>query len=172
MTPTDQGTGPAVELFVRSLHPRGMAARQHAVVDRLSSLTERGVIDGFEVVVWGDGLALSTPSAGTEPGRRARRAYERFREWAAAGDRSIADAFEPRTTRSELTGEQYHVVGFPALTLAEYVDDELQHVAPCSVGDEPRTVEDRLDALERTGPPTTDGTGDATGLALSVDGGD
>jgi hypothetical protein len=171
MTDADQQTDPRVTLFVRSLHPRGVAGRQDAAIERLETLADEGAIAAFEVVVWGDGLPLSAPGARTGPGRRARRAYERFREWAAATDRSIDGAFERRTSDSVLTGEHYEVVRFPAMALAEYAEGELRHVAPCTVDGERRTVEGRLDALAR-GPPAATGSDEPPHVGLQANGDD
>lgn len=135
-----------VDLFVRSLSPRGARGRPSAVVDRLEELLAAGHIDEYSVYVWGAEVGLSTPAAGAGEGRAILDRVAAFRSW--ADRRGVAlEGFDRRETTA-MTGETRTVLVLPVLALAEYADGELVGVAPRS-GDGAVTVEDRLAALSR-----------------------
>lgn len=150
---TDDESGLRVELCVRSLCPTGSHRTQNAIIERLEQLEAGGILEAFDVRVWGKQVAPSTAAARTETGRRAIDRYERFREWAEEHDRSLTSFFDVRPVESRMTGDRYTAVTFPVVALAEYRDGELLHVAPCSDGETIYTVDDRLDVLEGDLPP-------------------
>ncbi|WP_136717174.1 HTH domain-containing protein [Halorientalis salina] len=136
-----------VDLHVRSLVPRAGHTQQNAAIERLDDLESAGLLGAFNVHVWGHQVSLSTAAAQTDAGQFVLDRVERFREWADETGRSIDSFFETRRVESELRNEEYAALVLPSLTLAEYHDDELAFVAPCSDGDAVCTVEDRVDAL-------------------------
>ncbi|MFB6082949.1 MAG: HTH domain-containing protein [Halorientalis sp.] len=145
---TSETTAVTVDLHVRSLTPRAGHGRQEAVIERLERLADTGQIDEFSVQVWGRQVSPSTAAARTDAGQNVLNRVEQFRDWAADTDRSISSFFETRQVSSEMTDESYVALVLPMFTLAEYHDDELAFVAPCSDGDGVHTVTDRLDVLE------------------------
>lgn len=147
MSDGEQPPETRLELYVRSLLPRGACACQEAVVDRLQELAEDGAIDAFEVTVWGRGLAPSTAAA-TDAGRELLGRIERFSGWARERGLTLRPRFERRTVRSDLTDETYDAVLFPAMAVAVFRDDDLAFVAPCADGTTVYTVADVLDAVE------------------------
>ncbi|WP_276261528.1 HTH domain-containing protein [Haloglomus litoreum] len=143
-----QGEPSTVELWVRSLGHPSVFQAQRDLSDRLHRLEASDIVDQAEVEVWGREVVLSGATARTEPGRRFMNRLGRFREWAERNDATLEPCFEFSTTSSEFTGEEYTVVDLPVCALAEFDGDELVHVAPCTVGERVRTVEDRLSRLE------------------------
>jgi hypothetical protein len=157
-TDRDQGRV-RVELHVRSLAPRAGGHRQERVIDRLDRLEAAGHIDEVTVDVWGRQVSLSSAAARTDAGRYVLDRVASVREWADETGRSVASFFETRRVESEITDEEYVALVLPTLTLAEYRDGDLAHVAPCSDGGEVTTVSDRLDVLA-AGTSTLAGTTD------------
>lgn len=137
-----------VELYVRSLSYPNTFRQGGCVIDRLEGLEAADVISEFDVTVWGRELELSGTTAGTETGRRLLDRFETFRRWAERESSTDDSLFEVRRVESRITGDEYTAVVLPVTVLAEFVDDDLAHVAPCSEDREVCTVDDRLDALE------------------------
>jgi hypothetical protein len=160
MNTGETGEPPRVELWVRTLYQSGVEQRQEAVFRRLERLTEREAIDSFEVHMAGEKVGIASAAARTAVGRRALDEFEQFRGWAERNDRSLDRFFEIRTVDSAFTGERYQALSFPAITLAEYVDGELRHVAPHTDGSTSTTVSDRLDRLEGGATPPIAGSDD------------
>lgn len=138
-----------VELYVRSLLPRGAHERQERVIEQLERLEAEDAVASFEVEVWGNRVGPSTAAARTGAGRAARERLETFVEWAQANDRSLRPCFETHAVASEFTETAYTAIEFPLMTLVEYEDNEIRHVAPCTDGTTTYTVSDRLQAFER-----------------------
>lgn len=136
-----------VDLYVRSLSYPVAYSQQECLVDRLTQLEREGIISGFDLHVWGKQLVLSEAVARTETGRLLLDRFNRFHEWAEANSQPIGSFFEFKEIRSEMTGDEYTAVVFPVAVLAEYVDDELVFVAPCSVDGAVCSIDDRLDDL-------------------------
>lgn len=141
-----------LELYVRSLLPRGACECQEAVVGRLKELVDDGVVDAFEVTVWGRGIAPSTATE-TAAGRDLQRRVEQFSEWARERGLTLRPRFERRPVRSRITDESYDAILFPAMAVAVFRDEDLAFVAPCADGTTVYTVEDVLDALEHGADP-------------------
>lgn len=152
-----EGVNRTVELYVRSLAPASSHSCQESVLERLEWLASRGHVADFEVHVWGSRFDPSGASARTVAGRFVRERLATFTEWADRNGLSIRTFFDERPVRSSVTGEDYTAVVLPTMTLAEYVDGELEFVAPCSDGETVHTVEDRLAELTPEEPtPTAD----------------
>ncbi len=136
-----------LELYVRSLLPRGGCEHQQAVLDRLRGLADGGAIDAFEVTVWGRGFGPSA-AAETDVGRELRELVETFSAWADERGLTLRPRFEPRPVRSRLADEEYDAVSFPAMALAAYRGDDLAFLAPCADDATTYAVRDVLDAFE------------------------
>jgi hypothetical protein len=134
-----------VELWVRSLSPRGAGRRRSATIRRLEA-TEGEGIEGFRVRVWGDGIARSTPAARTERGRAVLERVAEFEGWAAERGLSLSPAFEER---SRTLGGDHGVreLVLPEMALAEFRAGTLRWVTPCSDGRRVYTVDEHVDAL-------------------------
>lgn len=143
---TDRDHQPRIELYVRSLCPRGSHRRQERVFERLDSLDETDRISGFSVTVWG--RRIEAGASHTEQGRTIRTRLDEFEQWARQADVSLRSFYQSRTVESEMLGETVSAITLPVMGMAEYVDGELVHVAPCTDGDTVRSVEDRLSRLE------------------------
>ncbi|WP_336337918.1 HTH domain-containing protein [Haloarcula brevis] len=142
-----------VELFVRSLCPEGATRHQNYVLDRLQALEEAGAIEDLSVLIWGNriepDIARRTPE-----GRRLLARLSRFRKWARDADASL-DAFDwGHPVTNVASDESLSVITLPTLALAEYVDDDLQHVAPCTRDGVAHRVTDRVDRLADATRPT------------------
>lgn len=146
-----QSANRRLELFVRSLCPEGCRPQQDALVARMSELESAGVIEGYDVHVWGKQVELD-PETRTEPGERALATYRSFVEWADRNGRNLGSFFQERAVDSAVSGESYRSVVFPAFALAEYVDGDLAFVTPSADGQRIRTPTDRFDELD----PRTD----------------
>jgi hypothetical protein len=145
---SQQGEPSTVELWVRSLGHPSVFRAQSDLSTRVRRLEDSDIVDRAEVDVWGREVVLSAATARTEPGRRFMNRLARFREWAEHNDASLEPHFEFSATASEFTGEEYTVVDLPVCALAEYEGGDLVHVAPCTVDGRPRSVADRMSALE------------------------
>ena len=145
--------GVHVELYVRSLAPRGIHPRQRAVIDTLGHLSERGIVDDHLIHVCGDQVPASRAEAVTAFGQFLLDRIAVFREWADRNDWSLDPGFGRREVDSSLTGHHIDVLTVPVMALAEYEGDDLRFVAPVSCDDTTWTIQDRLDALRARGTP-------------------
>jgi hypothetical protein len=134
-------------LYVRSLSPGVLRARQEQVVERLETLSERDTLAAMDVSVWGEQISLD-PATRSEAANAIYERVETLRDWAEAHDRTIEPVFEERTCDSSLTGDRHEVLVLPVMVLAEYRDGSLHHVSPAGDGSSVQTVTDRLDVLE------------------------
>lgn len=150
------GGNRTVELYVRSLAPRATHDHQEGLVGRLERLRSRGCILDYTVHVWGSRIDLSSAAARTDAGRFIRRRVEEFSEWASESELSTGSFFEEEPVRSSITGEEYTATVLPTAALAEYVDEELAFVTPCTDGDTVYTVTDRLEELASARPASDD----------------
>jgi hypothetical protein len=163
MTSGTVGESVTVELCVRSLTPSGMQAHQERIVSDLRRLEASGVIEEFDVTVWGRKLVLGSSTMRLPAAEGVLDRYRRFREWASANGRSVGKLFEVKRVESSLAGEEYHVLVLPTMMLAEYHGDRLHRVTPTLGDGETTTVVDRVEGLERdtepevstTRPPST-----------------
>jgi len=153
---SDMMTGtqtPRIELYVRSLLPDGAHDRQDAVIERLQELDAEDEIEDFSVIVWGKQIARDSAGARTEEGEYILNRVAEFKQWALSNNVSLEAFYQNHTVGNDVTDEPYSAMTLPVMGLAEYDGEELQHVAPCSNGDEIHTIMDRLGGLER-GEPT------------------
>ena len=138
-----------VELYVRSLAPSGTHRQQDAVVRRLDELLGERVVDDYDVRVWGDRICHTSASARTADGRHVQNRLARIERWADETGRSLDGVYREVERESTITDESWTEVRFPEIALAEFVDGELVHLAPChdEEADELIRVSDRLSEL-------------------------
>lgn len=136
-----------VELYVRSLAPRGLRDRQAVVVDALEKLADREAISEYTVHVCGEALPATPAETVTDFGTYLLNRVAVFQKWADENDYSLGSLFEHRTVNSTLLGETRERVVLPVMALAEYKGPDLRFVAPCRTTDGHVTVQERLDQL-------------------------
>ena len=139
------GDGLRIEVYVRSLQPRGDTTQQRAF-DRLDELVEEGVVEDYEVVVWGDRVPPTPDALRTRAGRFVLDRVVVFQRWAEENDCSIQHAFNVRTVDSAITGQQYSELLLPQLVAAAVENDHLVDFAPAIVSG---THVSALDFIER-----------------------
>lgn len=143
---------PHIELYVRSLLPTGAHERQEAVIDQLQRLDREDRIGDFSVIVWGKQVARDSAAAYTEEGQYILNRVAEFKQWSLSNNVSLESFYQTTTVDNEVTENSYTAITLPVMGLAEYVDGELQHVAPCTSGDIVHTIMDRLERLENGEP--------------------
>ncbi|MFC5972508.1 HTH domain-containing protein [Halomarina salina] len=119
-----------LELYVRSLSADAGTAAVGDVLDRMAGLVADGVVDGYDVTVWGDGVSLDDRVLATDAARTIRDSVEEFQRWADETGRTLS-GFETRDTRSAVTSEVRHNLTVPTVALAERRGETLTWVAPC-----------------------------------------
>jgi len=139
-----------LELYVRSLLARQANSQQDEVIERLNALEAEGLVDEYQLVVWGRQAPASPAQARTDAGVFTLNRVAVFSEWAAANGLSVDEHFERRNVESSMVGESYQAVRFPIMTLAEYHGQDLAFVAPATEAETTYSVQDRLDAIEAT----------------------
>ncbi|MFB6310055.1 MAG: HTH domain-containing protein [Salinirussus sp.] len=124
---------------------RGENTDQHAA--RVRALDQAGVVADATVIVWGGEIGLSSTALRTPTGKCILDKLAAFRAWATEQEGTMAPFLETRTVTGDVTGEAYTAVRPPATVLAEYVADELVHVAPYRKNSIDCSVADRLEQL-------------------------
>lgn len=165
--PEEPGSGPTVELYVRSLSDDV----QPLLDETLRRLREAEDVEEVGVTVYGRSFDPTGPAVATEPGRALADRLEAFRRWASENGASFGPFFRARTVE-RLADETCTRVDLPTVTLAEYRGGELAFVAPCRLGERHHSVLDRarrlaagqrpevasVDLHERSEPTGEDGT--------------
>ena len=146
-----QSATQTVELWIRSFAPTGTGSRRERALERLTALEADGVVDAVEVDIWGQAVERGGLSRRVPRLERIERRLESFEEWAVRTDRRLEPFFRRRRVDSAITGESREVWRLPTIALAEYDEDGLVHVAPCTDGDRTIDVFDRLEALADDG---------------------
>lgn len=136
----------SLELFVRSLSSGETGGIDYA--RRVRELAAAGRVRDASVTVWGDEVGLSTTAIRTPAGKCILDRVAVLRSWTDGRGVTMVPFFETREVTSSVTGESYTALRLPVYCLAEYVDDELVHVAPYTDGTAVCTVDDRLRRLE------------------------
>lgn len=139
--------GVRVELYVRSLAPRGATDSQQAVVSNLQRLEAEEQISEYTVHVCGREIPVSPAETTTEFGEFLLNRVAVFSAWADRNDYSLGRLFDKRTLDSAFTDERRETVVLPAMALAEYEEADLRFVAPCTIDGTTVTVWDRLEEL-------------------------
>lgn len=139
--------GVHVELYVRSLAPRGLQEGQRAVLETIESLEASGTLTDHRLYVCGAEIPATPVETATEFGEFLLNRTAVFSAWADQNDVSLGKLFEHRSIDSSITGEHRETLVFPVMALAEYEGTDLRFVAPCTVDGTTVTVRDRLDEL-------------------------
>jgi len=142
--------GISVELYVRSLAPRGVRSTQEGIVDRLRDLRESETVSEFSVCVCGSRVPASRAEVETDVGATLLERIGAFERWAERTGCSLGPLFERSTVHSSITDETHETIDLPAMVLAEYEGNRLRFVSPCVVDGTLLTVPERLDALADT----------------------
>ena len=137
-----------LEVFVRSLAPTSGQERQRAVLAHLDRLDSEGLIDGYDVHVWGDAVAADSAASDTAAGRGVRTRVAAFQQWALSENVSVQPFFETSTQSSAMTGEERTVISLPELTVAEYEGGELNGMAPHRADGDVVSVRDYVEEME------------------------
>lgn len=136
-----------VELYVRSLAPRGATESQQAVVSSIRRLEDEGEIAEYTVHVCGREIPATPAEMTTEFGEFLLNRVAVFSAWADRNDYSLGRLFDERTLESAFTDDRRETVVLPAMALAEYEGADLRFVAPCTIDGTTVTVWDRLEEL-------------------------
>ncbi|EMA23776.1 HTH domain-containing protein [Haloarcula argentinensis] len=138
-----------VELFVRSLCPKDATQQQHYVLDRLQALEDAGRIEDLSILIWGRRIEPRLAQR-TAEGRHLLERLSMFEQWERDSDASL-DAFDwEHPLTNMVSDDSVSVITLPTLALAEYVDGDLQHVAPCTRDGTVHRVADRVNRLADT----------------------
>lgn len=143
-----------IELYARSLAAGDNQARLVDALSRLEALDDSGIIDDYELYVWGDGVCLDSSVVETDAGSFIRERVASFREWAHETDTELI-GFADRTRQSAITGRVRENIVVPALAVCERSGEDIECVAPCAVDEEVVSVADRLSAIGAADPATT-----------------
>ncbi|EMA01111.1 hypothetical protein SAMN05443574_101544 [Haloarcula vallismortis] len=138
-----------VELFVRSLCPEDGTQQQHYVIDRLQALADAGRIADLSILIWGRRIEPRLAQR-TAEGRRLLERLSTFEQWERNSDASLAAFDWQHPVTNMASDESVNVITLPTLALAEYVDGDLQHVAPCTRDGTVYRVVDRVTNLADT----------------------
>jgi hypothetical protein len=142
-----------VELFVRSLCPEDATHQQNYVIDQLQALEDAGHIEELSILIWGSRIEPRLAER-TAEGRKLLERLSMFEQWERESDASL-DAFDwQHPVTNMVSDESVSVITLPTLALAEYVDGDLQHVAPCTRDGTAYRVTDRISRLADTAHAT------------------
>jgi hypothetical protein len=147
--------GASAELYVRSLAPRGARDQQERVVAALDRLTDRETFADYTITVCGEYIPAGETETSPEFETQLRNRIADFETWATTNGWSLGPLFERKVVGSLVTDDTHEVLVVPLMVLAEYEGDRLRFVTPCETDERYWTVQDRLDALARSGPTTT-----------------
>ena len=140
MPETTRGGQRRVELVVRDDLPKPTQCRLERLSARLDQLVAASDIESYTVRRWSKHQSLDAAES----------RYTSYREWAADAGVVLSPGFSSRTCYSMATGECEQSLVVPVVCLVVYHGDDLGAVYP-HVGDEPKTIEDGLDALSGVG---------------------
>ncbi len=136
-----------VELYVRALYVPGAQQRQDRVVEALNKRVKRGDIDGFSVVVWGEHITPDTDRPRTETGQSLVDRLNEFQQWALDENVSLTSFYRSRCVETMVSETEQTVISLPMMGLAEYADDNLVQLTPCTDDGTVKRVEDHLTEL-------------------------
>ncbi|SDM13308.1 hypothetical protein SAMN04487949_0981 [Halogranum gelatinilyticum] len=146
MTQTPEGET-RVELWVNAPDD----AEYEPLVAHLERLEAAGEVDAYVVYHWGHELDVSSDRLQCVEDQLARERVAAFKQWATENGCTVLGLGERATVGVGRMGPEVTVEQLPPVLLAEYVDDDLRRVTPCSAGDE--HVSERLATLDSTELP-------------------
>ena len=136
------------EIVVRSLAPHGINERQRAIIERVESFEEPGVLEAVEIEVWGQEIRAD-PDERTAAHAR----YDALEAWAESREYTLAPGFARRQRASIAETGLEEVISFPLICLVLYAvdegsnDDAVRAVFPCSDEEQTYTIVDGIEAL-------------------------
>jgi hypothetical protein len=136
-----------LDLYLRSLAPRGGSDRSRRVLDSVEALAANDVVDDVRVSVWGDRLCLDDAFATTEPGRMMLDTVERIQEWGGDDEASARSYFQEREVHNSITGAEYTVVVPPEMCLCIHLDTQLSGVFPARIDGHEYSIADYIDRV-------------------------
>ncbi len=141
-----------LRLFVREQLPAPARERAEAVSRRARDLSDSGGVAAVRRTDWPKRIPLD----GGDPA--VRDVYLAVAGWAADAGIGLQPFFQTRECYGPNTGERQDWLVLPAIALVVESDGEIQAVYPHTNDGETATVEDGLDAVERTfaNPPDQD----------------
>lgn len=147
-----------VDVFVRSLSPPlGVRQRQEQILSQLQELQEAGLIDSFQVNLWGGGVCLCDVCSGTSVAESMLENVERFEQWATdQGDVTLP--FERQQVDSSVLETTSRDLVVPSVCLSITAGTELEGVFPCTVADDTVSVTDFVELLSEAEAAETDRT--------------
>lgn len=143
MTRTNSGER-RVELWVNTPDD----AEYEPLVGHLDHLEATGTVDDYVVYHWGHDLDVSSDRLRCVEDQLARERISAFKQWALEHDCIVTGLGDRVTAGVGRMGPEYTAEHLPPVLLAEYVDDDLELVTPCSTSHE--HVIDRLEALDES----------------------
>lgn len=119
-----------ITVFFRTLTPASGAHGQRTeVLELLSAIRKRDIIDSYDVRILGGEVCLCATCQGTDP---ARQTLETVTELASWRDGSVTSTgFTEREVDCSITGDQYRTLVPPETAVGTYLDDSLAGVFPC-----------------------------------------
>lgn len=122
-----------VRAFIRSLAPApGQHDSRAQVLDQLNSAEQFGHVDSCELSILGEQICRCQSCQTCTEATHLLETAETLAGWEGDGLRSTG--FSERTVLSQVTGEEYHVMVPPELSIGVYLDERLVGVFPCLSG--------------------------------------
>ena len=151
-----EGDAVEVDVFVRSLSPPlGMRQRQEQILSQLQELQEAGLIDSFNVNLWGGGVCLCDVCSGTSVAASMLDSVEQFEQWAdEQGDVTLP--FERQQVDSTVVDRTSRDLVVPSVCLSVTTGADIEGVFPCTVAGESISVTDFVDLLSEASAVETD----------------
>lgn len=133
-----------LRLFVREQLPAPARERAETVSRRARDLSDSGRVAGVRRMDWPKRI----PLGGGDPA--VRDVYLAVAEWAADTGIGLQPFFQTRECYGPNTGERQDWLVLPAIALVVESDGDIRAVYPHTRNGDTATVEDGLDAVERT----------------------
>jgi hypothetical protein len=152
---SDQLPQQRAELRLRGLVPPELHDRQQQVIGQLEELADRGVLETYDIDIWGSEAVLE--DAEDPINRRLREWYEELKKWADEHDRSLEPGFCRREQGSLVDGESREAISFPLFSLVVYNDAGIEAVYPHQDGDRVYTLWEGLERLREGSEREGDG---------------
>lgn len=143
------------ELRLRGLVSPELYDRQQRAIDQLEELADRGVLETYDVDIWGSEAVLE--DADDPINRRLRERYEELERWADEHDCSLEPGFCRREQGSLVDDGSRAAISFPLFSLVIYDDAGIEAVYPHQDGDRVYTLWEGLERLRAGSEPGDNG---------------
>jgi hypothetical protein len=145
-----------VDVFVRSLSPPlGVRQRQEQIFSQLQEIQETGLIDRFNVNLWGGGVCLCDVCSGTSTAESMLDSVEQFEQW-ADDEGDVRLPFERQQVDSAVMDRTSRELVVPSVCLSVTTGADIAGVFPCTVAGESISVTDVVDLLSEASAVETD----------------